>query len=164
MKDITFPVLSVQLVPTEKIQANNYNPNSVAPPEMKLLIKSIEEDGYTQPLVCYYDKQNDIYILVDGFHRYRVGKEHFKLPELPVVNINKELKERMASTIRHNRARGKHGVDGMTNIVAEMIILGWKDHQVAKELGMDLDELLRLKQNTGLAEIFKDMEFSKSWE
>jgi len=162
------PVDVVQWVPAEKTHANDYNPNTVAPPEMKLLTLSILEDGYTQPIVAFYDKEKDKYIIVDGFHRHRVGLENkdvYKkcLGYLPIVVIDKPLENRMASTIRHNRARGKHAVKPMSEIVADLIQLGWDDKQIGKELGMDADEVLRLKQNTGLPEIFKNRDFSKSW-
>lgn len=164
IKEISFPVMNVKMIPIEKVVANNYNPNSVAPPEMKLLKHSIEEDGYTQPIVCYYDQKNDQYIIVDGFHRYRCAKEYFYLSEVPVVVIDKDIKDRKASTIRHNRARGKHAIEPMTDLVASLISDGWTDEDVAKHLGMDADEVLRLKQNSGLPELFKNHEYSKSWE
>jgi len=164
MKSITFPVLEVKMVPTEKVQPNNWNPNSVAPPEFKLLQHSIEEDGFTQPVVCYYDAENDMYIIIDGFHRYRCAKEIFKIPMLPVVVIDRPLKDRIASTIRHNRARGVHGIEPMVNIVANLFQKGWTDAEVAQHLGMDADEVLRLKQSAALPELFKDKEFSPSWE
>lgn len=162
MKKIKFPVLDVKMVDIEKVTANDYNPNSVAPPEMKLLKLSIEEDGYTQPIVTYFD--GDKYIIVDGFHRYRCAKEYFKLKEVPVVVINKNIDERMASTIRHNRARGTHSIKGMSDIVLSLTRGGWSDNEVAKHLGMDAEEVLRLKQITGLKEAFANHEFSKSWE
>ncbi len=162
------PVYNIISVPIEKISPNDYNPNSVAPPEMKLLYDSIREDGYTMPIVCYYDKDNDKYIIVDGFHRYRVMLDYPDIYEreegmLPVSVINKSLDNRMASTIRHNRARGTHDVDLMSNIVKELHTLGRSDSWITKHLGMDKDEILRLKQLTGLTELFKDVEFGKSW-
>ncbi len=163
------PVYSVVGVPVEKVEANDYNPNSVAPPEMKLLELSIWEDGFTQPVVTYYDKERDKYIVVDGFHRYLILKTCKKIYDreegmLPVVVIEKEIGERMASTIRHNRARGSHNVDLMSNMVAELVEMGKSDHWIAKHLGMSIDELLRLKQITGLAALFKDVEYSMAWE
>ncbi len=163
------PVYNVQAIPIEKVKANEYNPNRVAPPELKLLELSIWEDGYTQPIVCYYDKENDEYIIVDGFHRYTIMKTSRRIYErekglVPVVIINKSLGERMASTIRHNRARGSHNVDLMSNIVAELVEMGKSDAWICKNIGMSADEVLRLKQITGLASLFKDEEFSKSWE
>ena len=163
------PVYNVIAVPVEKIQANAYNPNMVAPPEMKLLYKSILEDGYTMPIVCYYLKGEDKYEIVDGYHRYRVIKEHKDIYErengcLPVVVIDKDLSNRMASTIRHNRARGTHSIELMTNIVADLVESGMSDQWIMKNIGMDAEELLRLKQISGLASLFKDKEFSKSWK
>ena len=169
MEEFKSPVYNVISVPVEKIKANDYNPNKVAPPEMKLLELSIWEDGYTQPIVCYYDKENDDYIVVDGFHRYTVMKTSERIfrrekGRMPVVVIDKELGERMASTIRHNRARGSHSIDLMSNIVAELLEMGKSDAWICRNIGMSADELLRLKQITGLASLFKDEEFSRSWE
>lgn len=163
------PVYNVQAVPIDKIQANSYNPNSVAPPEMKLLYQSIKEDGYTMPIVCYYLSEIDKYEIVDGFHRYTVMKTHRDIYDrengmLPVVTIEKDESNRMASTIRHNRARGSHDVDLMSNIVSELTQAGMSDAWIIKNIGMDADELLRLKQITGLAALFKDNEFSNSFE
>ncbi len=162
------PVYKVKAVPIEKIQPNTYNPNAVAPPELKLLYDSIKQDGYTMPVVCYYDKENDVYILVDGFHRYRIMLDYPDIYEreqgkLPVTVINKPLAQRMASTIRHNRARGSHNVDLMSNIVKELHELGRSDAWISKHLGMDKDEILRLKQITGLTALFKDVTFGRSW-
>lgn len=166
---MTSPVYNVRPVPLDKIRANSYNPNTVAPPEMKLLEKSILEDGYTMPIVCYYLPDDDIYEIVDGFHRYTVMKTNRVIREreggmMPVVVIEKDLTNRMASTIRHNRARGSHDIDLMTNIVSELTKSGMSDAWIMKNIGMDADELLRLKQLSGLAELFKDKEFSKSFE
>lgn len=163
------PVYDIIAVPIEKIQPNSYNPNSVAPPEMKLLYESIKIDGYTMPIVCYHDAENDQYIIVDGFHRYRIMLEHEDIYEreggmLPVSVINKPIDYRMASTIRHNRARGSHNVDLMSNIVKELHTIGRSDAWIAKHLGMDKDEILRLKQITGLAELFKDVQFGTAWQ
>lgn len=150
----------------EKIRANSYNPNAVAPPEMKLLELSIWEDGYTMPVVCYYVNEDDIYEIVDGFHRYMVLKTSKRIYEreqgmLPVSVINKDMANRMASTIRHNRARGTHSIDLMVNIVSELKESGMSDAWIMRHIGMDADELLRLKQISGLAALFKDREFSE---
>lgn len=163
------PVYDVLAVPIEKIQANSYNPNSVAPPEMKLLYKSILEDGYTMPIVCYYLSEIDKYEIVDGFHRYTIMKTHKDIFDrengvLPIVVIKKDESNRMASTIRHNRARGTHSIELMTNIVSELSKAGMSDAWIMKNIGMDADEILRLKQVSGLAELFKNKEFSNSWE
>lgn len=162
------PVYDIIAVPIDKIKPNTYNPNKVAPPEMKLLYESIKIDGYTMPIVCYYNKEKDIYIIVDGFHRYRIMLEYPDIYErengmLPVSVINKSLDQRMASTIRHNRARGSHDVDLMSNIVKELHELGRSDAWISKHLGMDRDEILRLKQITGLAALFRDVKFGKAW-
>lgn len=162
------PVYSVKAVPIEKIQANSYNPNAVAPPEMKLLYKSIKEDGYTMPIVCYYLADQDKYEIVDGYHRYLIMKQHKDIYDreggcLPVSVIDKPIEDRIASTIRHNRARGTHDVELMSNIVAELVDSGMSDEWIAKNIGMDLDEILRLKQISGLASLFADKEFSKAW-
>lgn len=164
------PVECVQWVKAESVIANDYNPNSVAPPEMELLHVSIQEDGYTQPIVVW--QHDGIYEVVDGFHRNRVGKEYKDITErihgyLPVVIINDDRHDRgdrVASTIRHNRARGKHRVEAMSDIVIELKRRNWSDAKIARELGMDADEVLRLTQITGLAEMFADKEFSTAWE
>lgn len=163
------PVYNVKAVPLEKIRANSYNPNSVAPPEMKLLETSIWEDGYTMPVVCYYLKDEDVYEIVDGFHRYTVMMRNKRIREreggmLPVVVIDKDASNRMASTIRHNRARGTHSIDLMVNIVAELKDAGMSDAWILKNIGMDADELLRLKQLSGLASLFADRDFTRSEE
>ena len=160
---IEFPVLNVKMIPTNKVEANDYNPNIVASPEMRLLELSIKEDGYTMPIVVYYDKEQDKYVIVDGFHRFTLAKK-FKLKEVPATVIDKPLSNRMASTIRHNRARGTHQIKEMSDIVLNLIKEGWSDSDIAKHLGMSAEELLRLKQITGLKEAFLDHEFSKSWE
>lgn len=165
------PVDCVQWIPISKVTANDYNPNSVAPPEMELLKVSIDADGYTQPIVAM---PNEIggFEVVDGFHRNRVGRECESVQarihgHLPVVSIREEQYDktkRMASTIRHNRARGKHKVEAMSDIVVELKNRNWSNDRISRELGMDEDEILRLCQITGLADLFKDSEFSKSWD
>jgi ParB-like chromosome segregation protein Spo0J len=162
------PVYNVIAVPVEKVRANTYNPNAVAPPEMALLETSIWEDGYTMPVVCYYLPDEDVYEIVDGYHRYTTLKTSQRIYErengmLPVVVIDKDDSNRMASTIRHNRARGSHSIELMSNIVAELTKAGMSDAWILKHVGMDKDELLRLKQITGLADLFKDKDFSTAW-
>jgi hypothetical protein len=163
------PVYDVRRVPMEKVKANNYNPNKVAPPEMQLLETSIWEDGYTQPVVTYYDADEDMFIVVDGFHRWRTMNESERIKQrenghLPIVVIDKQIGERMASTIRHNRARGSHNVELMSEIVAELVDIGKSDRWICKHIGMTPDELLRLKQITGVAALFENDQFSKSWD
>ncbi len=162
------PVDLVRWVKADRVVANDYNPNSVAPPEMELLKLSIERDGYTQPIVAFYDKKKDMYIVVDGFHRNRVGKEYDDIREsvkgyLPIVVIDKDIKDRMASTVRHNRARGVHGVEPMSELVAELYFKGWSDKRISQELGMDKEEVLRMKQFTGIGSLFQSRKFSKAW-
>ncbi len=164
------PVDCVQWVKSSAVTANDYNPNSVAPPEMKLLEHSIFQDGYTQPIVAW--KQDEIHEVVDGFHRHRVGKESKPIQKrihgyLPVVFINEDRSgknDRIAATIRHNRARGKHKVEAMSDIVIELKRRNWSDEKIARELGMDSDEVLRLTQITGLAEMFANKDFSTAWD
>lgn len=169
MKEYKSPVYQVRAVPVEKMVANTYNPNVVAPPEMKLLELSIWEDGYTMPCVCYYLPETDQYELVDGFHRYKVMLTSPRIYErekglLPVVVIDKDISNRMASTIRHNRARGTHCVELMCKIVSELTKAGMSDGWIMKNIGMDKDELLRYKQISGLAELFADKDFSLTKE
>ena len=164
------PVDCVVWMPLERVVANDYNPNNVAPPEMELLAHSIREDGYTQPVVSWL--RGDAYEVVDGFHRNRVAREHRAVRDrlhgyLPLTIINdgrEDRGDRIASTIRHNRARGKHQVQAMSDIVVELKRRNWPDEKIGRELGMDPDEVLRLAQITGLAEMFADQEFSQSWD
>ena len=165
------PVDFVRWVPAERVHANDYNPNVVAPPEMELLRLSIAADGYTQPIVTMLEEDGSRQV-IDGFHRNRVGRECPDVQArvqgyLPVVTIRHDRadrSDRIASTIRHNRARGKHRIDAMSDIVVELKRRNWSDERVARELGMDADEVLRLCQITGLAELFSDEDFSRAWE
>ena len=168
LNPIQQPVDNVQWIQADSVVANDYNPNRVAPPEMELLRHSITEDGFTQPIVSYYDHAQEKYIVIDGFHRNRIGKEDFLINQrlkdrLPIVVIDKPIDERMASTIRHNRARGTHQIKPMSKVVEELYFAGWSNKRIAKELGMEKDEVLRLKQFTGIGALFVDREFSKSW-
>jgi len=164
------PVDFIKWVPAEAVYANDYNPNSVAKPEMELLARSIIADGYTQPIVTWPTEEGNE--VVDGFHRNRVGKEYQEVSErvkgyLPVVSIKQDREDRgdrIASTIRHNRARGKHQIDSMSEIVVELKRRNWSPKKIGKELGMDPDEVLRLCQISGLREMFMDSEFSEAWE
>lgn len=162
------PTDCVQWIKQDMIQANEYNPNKVASPEMKLLYKSIKEDGYTMPIVTYYLGKKH-WEIVDGFHRNRIDREYKDIKErtkgyLPITILDKPEDERIGSTIRHNRARGTHGIRPMSDIVMELVRSGWDDEKICDKLGMDLDEVIRLKQITGLKEAFMDHDFSKSWE
>lgn len=165
----TEPVDFVRWIKNDSVNANDYNPNNVAPPEMELLRHSISHDGYTQPIVGW--KQDNGYEVIDGFHRHRVGKEceevqsrvHGYLPIVQIQEDNEGRNDRIASTIRHNRARGKHMVEAMADIVLDLKKRNWSDKKIAKELGMDQDEVLRLSQITGLMEAFQNQEFSEAW-
>lgn len=162
------PVSAVRWVPAEQVQANDYNPNSVMPPEMRLLHRSIQADGYTQPIVTYWDADAERYIVVDGFHRNRVGKEFPDIRArthgyLPVVQIRADREDRIASTIRHNRARGKHAVTGMVDIVVMLAQAGKTDEEIGKELGMDAEEVLRLKRDAHIPDLFRGRQYSRSW-
>lgn len=167
----TEPVDFVRWVKNTQVHANDYNPNSVAPPEMELLRLSIEADGYTQPIVSMADPDGRFEV-IDGFHRHRVGKEcsdiqsrvHGYLPLVQIRESQKDKNDRMAATIRHNRARGKHKVEAMSDIVVELKRRFWSDEKIAKELGMEPDEVLRLTQITGLSSLFENAEFSEAWE
>lgn len=164
------PVDCVLWVAAAEVTANDYNPNHVAAPEMELLRLSVEADGYTQPIVTV--DEDSCRVVVDGFHRHRVGKEVKAVSDrisgyLPVVTIKPDREgraDRIAATIRHNRARGKHGIEGMSKIVVELARRNWSDAKIGKELGMEPDEVLRLKQITGLAELFAGEEYSEAWE
>lgn len=165
------PVDFVRWVKNESVVANDYNPNKVAPPEMQLLEVSIINDGYTQPIVTFFQEEEEAIEIVDGFHRNRVGKESVVVRDrikgyLPIVGIRKEKQnknERIASTIRHNRARGKHQVSAMSEIVIELKNRNWSNKRIARELGMDEDEILRLCQVSGLENLFSDKDFNKAW-
>lgn len=163
------PVDNVIWVNYNQVEANNYNPNAVAKQEMKLLHTSIVHDGYTQPIVTIYDPEKNKYVIVDGFHRYATMVYSKDLQQLndsmvPIVVIDKGINDRMASTIRHNRARGKHSIEGMSNIVLNMLKNNWTDEQICNELGLEPEELIRLKFITGYAKLYEDKEYSRAWE
>ena len=161
------PVDCVLWVEGNHITPNDYNPNNVAPPEKRLLLKSIEADGFTQPIVVVHSTEEE-YEIIDGFHRHELGKSKPSLRSrlkgyLPITCLQRERHERMAATIRHNRARGRHQIHAMSEIVRELSLLGWSEEKIGKDLGMDSDEVLRLKQINGLQELFADRRFSKAW-
>jgi len=163
------PVDNIRWVPIEQVHANDYNPNSVAKNEMRLLYTSIKHDGYTQPVVTVYDPESDKYVIVDGFHRYTTMRLNPDIREwtgglLPIVVIDKPINDRMASTVRHNRARGKHSITGMANMVFAMLENGMTDEAVCKELGLEADELIRLKHVTGFSKLFENVDYRRSWE
>ncbi len=160
------PINEVVWIPIEKVHANDYNPNSVATPEMKLLYVSVKADGYTQPVVTIYDEKRDRYVIVDGFHRYSIMRRYKDIylaceGKLPCVVLKgKTMSDLMASTVRHNRARGKHSVQGMSNIVMEMLMSGESDSSICVKLGMEPEELVRLKHITGFAKLYESKEYS----
>lgn len=163
------PVDFVRWVPVEMVEPNDYNPNSVAQKEMQLLYTSIWNDGYTQPTVTIWDNDKQKYVIVDGFHRYFTCKNNKDIRErnhgmLPIVVIDKDINERMAATVRHNRARGKHSVQGMSSMVFKLLDQGWKDEDICNQLGMEPEELLKLKYVTGFAKLFEDAEYKQAWE
>lgn len=163
------PVDNVIWVNYNMVEANDYNPNAVARREMRLLYTSIKHDGYTQPIVTIWDEQKQKYVIIDGFHRYASMVYNQDLRELnnsmvPIVVLDKDINDRMASTIRHNRARGKHSVDGMSNIVLKMLKNGWDDAEICNELGLETEELIRLKYVSGFAKLYEDKEFGQAWE
>lgn len=162
------PVADVRWVPVELVEPNEYNPNVTAAPELALLYHSIRQDGYTQPVVTVYDAERGRYVIVDGFHRYLVMRRHADIRErsgglLPVVVLDKPQNDRMASTVRHNRARGRHRASGMAGIVFDMLANGWTEAEVCVELGMSAEEVVRLKYVTGFAKLFEDAEYSRAW-
>ncbi len=165
--DLPHPVTCPQLVPVDRVHGNEYNPNKVAPPEMRLLTLSIEKDGMTMPVVVADDKNG--WVVVDGFHRRRVAKAKAHIRQslggyLPIVRLNKGLEDRITSTVRHNMARGAHQVELTAKLVTLLRRHNWTNERIGKELGMDPDEVLRLKQMQGLAEAFSDREFSRAWD
>lgn len=169
ISEIQQPIDFVRWIPVEKVSPNDYNPNSVAKIEMGLLYKSIKHDGYTQPIVTIYDQENDKYVIVDGFHRYFTCKTNKDIYErnkgyLPCVVIEKDINERMAATVRHNRARGEHSVAGMGNMVFEMLENGWSESEICNHLGMEPEEILKLKHITGFSRLFENVNYQKSWE
>ena len=163
------PIDFVRWVKIDEVQPNDYNPNSVAKVEMGLLYKSIKHDGYTQPIVTIYDDELNKYIIVDGFHRYFTAKQNRDIAErnkgmIPIVVIEKDINERMAATVRHNRARGEHSVQGMSNMVFDMLQNGWSEEDICNHLGMEPEEILKLKHITGFSKLFEDVEYKKSWK
>ena len=163
------PVDRIRWVPVEDVEPNDYNPNSVAKIEMGLLYTSILHDGYTQPVVTIYDADREKYVIVDGFHRYFTCRNNPDIRDrnmgyLPIVVLDKPINDRMASTVRHNRARGKHSIDGMSNMVFQMSENGWSEAEICGELGMEAEEVLRLKHITGFSKLFENAEYKKAWE
>ena len=162
--NITLPVMEPIIVPVDKVQANNYNPNHVAKNNMELLEQSILDNGFCFAIVTIYDEDIEKYVIIDGFHRYTILKDYLGCEEIPIVVLEHDTKQRMASTVQFNRARGSHQVELMGDLVKSLFEQGADDEEIAKHLGMELEEVFRLKQITGIAAIFKNQTFSKSWE
>ena len=161
---VKLPCMSPMLVPIDKVQANNYNPNNVSKDNMELLLTSIVDNGFCFPVVTIYDDILDKYIIIDGFHRYQIFRDYLKADVLPVVVLEHDIKKRMAATVQFNRARGVHQVELMGDLVQALVEQGASDAQIAKHLGMDEEEVYRLKQVTGIAALFKNQTYSRSWE
>lgn len=162
--NIKLPCLETILVPTEKVIANNYNPNNVAKNNMDLLEQSILDNGFCFPIVTIYDSELDLYIVIDGFHRYTILKSYLEVDMIPIVVLEHNINQRMAATVQFNRARGVHQVELMGDLIQALVNQGMKDEDISKHLGMEMEEVYRLKQVTGIAEIFKNQTYSKSWE
>lgn len=168
ISEVRQPIDLVRWIPIDKIEPNDYNPNSVAKIEMGLLYKSIKHDGYTQPVVTIFDPEKNKYVIVDGFHRYFTCKTNKDIYErnkgmLPCVVIQKDINERMSATVRHNRARGEHSISGMSSMVFQMLENGWSDEEVCNNLGMEAEEILKLKHITGFSKLFENQEYNKAW-
>lgn len=161
--DIELPCMKPIIVPIEKVMANNYNPNNVSENNMQLLLQSIIDNGFCFPVVTIYDDAIDRYIVIDGFHRYSIFKDYLEADSIPVVVLQHTLAQRMAATVQFNRARGVHQVELMGDLVQALVNQGLEDEEIAKHLGMDAEEVYRLKQVTGIAELFKNQTYSKSW-
>lgn len=162
--NITLPVMEPIIVPVEKVQTNNYNPNNVAKNNMDLLEQSILDNGFCFAIVTIYDEDIDKYIIIDGFHRYTILKDYLECKEIPIIVLQHDMKQRMASTVQFNRARGVHQVELMGDLVKALFEQGADDEEIAKHLGMELEEVFRLKQVTGIASLFKNQTYSRSWE
>jgi len=160
---ITLPCMHPVIVPLDKVQANDYNPNHVSDNNMQLLLQSVKDNGFCFPVVTIYDDILEKYIVIDGFHRYLIFKEYLQADVLPVVVLNEDISQRMASTVQFNRARGVHQVDLMGDLVQKLVESGASDEDISQHLGMDMEEVYRLKQITGIAEIFKNANHSKAW-
>jgi len=161
--DIALPLLEVQIVDINRVQANNYNPNAVADNNMALLEESILSNGFCFAVVTIYDKDIDKYIIVDGFHRYSIFKDYLEAKQLPIIVLNHDVTQRMAATVQFNRARGVHQVELMGDLVQALVQQGVEDADISQRLGMEEEEVYRLKQITGIAELFKNQIYSKSW-
>lgn len=162
---ITFPCMETKMVPRDMVQANNYNPNNVPRDKMELLKQSIIDNGFCFPIVTIWSEEDEKYVIIDGFHRYTMCQpEWLDLPEIPIVVLNHDISQRMAATVQFNKARGVHAVDGDAEIVRSLIEQGWPEDEIAKHLGIDMETVLRYKQLTGIVDLFKNVQYSASWE
>lgn len=161
---IELPVMNPIIVPVEQVQANNYNPNSVPRNNMKLLEQSIVDNGFCFAIVTIWDEDLQKYVIIDGFHRYTVLKDYLQATEIPIVVLKHDIKQRMSATVQFNRARGVHQVELMGDLVRSLVGQGMQDEDIAKHLGMEMEEVFRLKQITGIAELFKNADYSNAWE
>ena len=162
--EVKLPCMNVQIVPIDKVQANNYNPNAVSDNNMRLLETSILSNGFCFPIVTIYDPDLDKYVIIDGFHRYSIFKDYLETEQVPIIVLEQDISQRMEATVQFNRARGVHQVELMGDLVASLSKQGVKDDDIAENLGMELEEVLRLKQITGIAELFKNQNYSRAWE
>lgn len=162
--EIKLPCMDVKIVSVDKVVSNDYNPNHVAEPEMNLLTESILDNGFCFAIVTVYDKENDVYIVVDGFHRYLQFKDILKAKEVPIIVLEHDISKRMAATVQFNRARGKHSTELMADLVAQLSLMEHSDEEIAKKLGMSMEEAMRLKKLTNVAELFKGKAYSPAWE
>lgn len=161
---IALPCMEPVVVPLDKVRANTYNPNHVSENNMELLLQSIKDNGFCFPVVVIYDDALDEYIVIDGFHRYLIFRDYLQADCIPVVVLKHTLAKRMAATVQFNRARGVHQVDLMGDLVQALVGQGLSDEEISQRLGMEEEEVFRLKQITGIAELFKNQVYSKSWE
>jgi len=161
---VKFPCLDVKVVDIDKVQANTYNPNYVSDDKMQLLEESILMNGFCYPVVTIYDPDFDKYIIIDGFHRYAIMKNYLKAKQIPIIVLDHDISKRMMATVQFNRARGIHQVELMADLVRALVEQGVDDEEIAEKLGMEIEEVYRLKQITGIAEIFKNAEYSRAWE
>ena len=162
--EVALPCMEVQIVPIDKVRANNYNPNAVSDNNMNLLEESIMSNGFCFAVVTIYDPDLDQYIIVDGFHRYSIFKDYLQADELPIIVLNQTIEQRMEATVQFNRARGVHQVELMADLVVALVRQGVEDTEIAEKLGMEMEEVLRLKQVTGIADVFKNQTYSVAWE
>ena len=160
---IRLPCMQVVVVDIDMVQANTYNPNAVSDNNMALLEESILSNGFCFAIVTIWDPDLEKYIIIDGFHRYLIFRDWFEAKEIPIIVLDHDIAQRMAATVQFNRARGVHQVELMGDLVQALVEQGVDDGEIATKLGMEIEEVFRLKQITGIAELFKNQIYSKSW-